>query len=643
MARIGIIAPDMRLFQSISPIAAELGLAGSLTMHCATMEEGLDIARAMEKDGVDVIVSRGATVELLADSGIRVPVVSIPINIQDLANALRRARDITGLTRPRIAFVTYPRIDWDLKAFSSLLDMDLHIYPTGLTRAAVVSAAHRALAEGADVAVGGPTSEQTLRGRMPFILYESEPVSLRQALLEAKKIAYARELEQTQAQMFRAVVNISNDAFLSLDSDGRIRLANPKACQILGLPPGIEGRLARELISAPALFACMEEGQRMDNELLHIEGQSVLASAVPTVVGGKTTGAVISFQPTTQIEALEARIRRSRVKGFVAKHFFTDIAGISPQISAVRLLAERYAARGGPVLLQGETGTGKELFAQAVHNASARRRGPFVAVNCAALPPSLLESEFFGYEEGAFTGAQRKGKPGLFELAHQGTIFLDEIAAMDHYGQTRLLRVLQEKSVMRLGGDKYTPVDFMVIAASNSSLWTKVTQGQFREDLYYRLHVLPLTLPPLREREGDITHLAGLFMRGEPSSGGGAILSGRVLRLLEEHNWPGNVRELKHCIRRLCLLCDSGPVSPEQVETALALPQSRETASRTLPCPAAGEDDPVRRAECRQILDALDASDGNQRKAAELLGVDKGTLYRRMRRLGIKKTKLYQP
>ncbi len=197
------------------------------------------------------------------------------------------------------------------------------------------------------------------------------------------------------------------------------------------------------------------------------------------------------------------------------------------------------------MLIVGETGTGKELFAHAIHHASQRRAWQFVTVNCAALPESLLESELFGYEEGAFTGARRGGKPGLFELAHKGTVFLDEIGEMDLNLQTRLLRVLESREVMRIGGDSMIHIDIRVIAATNKDLWKLVEEGKFRRDLYYRLNVLPIQVPPLRERPGDILFIFDHLMR---PLGMDLALAPETKELLVRHPWPGNVRELKNCV-----------------------------------------------------------------------------------------------
>ena len=219
--------------------------------------------------------------------------------------------------------------------------------------------------------------------------------------------------------------------------------------------------------------------------------------------------------------------------------------GRSPAIQRCITILKKMCQTQLPVLLIGETGTGKEIFAHAVHNASPRRNGPFVAINCAAMPENLLESELFGYEEGAFTGARKGGKPGLFEFAHKGTLFLDEVEGMSTALQCKLLRVLQEREIMRVGGNRIISVDVRIVAATNEDLERRVEEGSFRRDLYYRLNTLPVLIPPLREREGDLLVLIDQFRRG---IGASFTLSPELERMLLTHQWRGNIRELRNVV-----------------------------------------------------------------------------------------------
>ncbi|MDW7675615.1 MAG: sigma 54-interacting transcriptional regulator, partial [Bacillota bacterium] len=261
----------------------------------------------------------------------------------------------------------------------------------------------------------------------------------------------------------------------------------------------------------------------------------------------------------TKVQQLEQKIRtKIYSQGLIAKHNFSDIVGKSENMLQVVNKALKFAETDSTILLLGESGTGKEMFAQSIHNASSRRKGPFVAINCAALPENLLESELFGYEEGAFTGARKGGKQGLFELAHRGTIFLDEIGSINLALQGRLLRVLQEREVMRVGGNQVIPVDIRIIAATNEDLGERVTFGQFRNDLFYRLNVLKLLLPALRERTGDPELLLEYFINScNQKFGKKVVVTNKDLfNWANSYYWPGNIRQLENFVERLIILAE---------------------------------------------------------------------------------------
>ncbi|HZW12276.1 MAG TPA: propionate catabolism operon regulatory protein PrpR [Noviherbaspirillum sp.] len=317
-----------------------------------------------------------------------------------------------------------------------------------------------------------------------------------------------------------------------------------------------------------------------------------------------------------------------------AKHGLNDLRGDSAAMQAVRHSIELFAKSPATVLIQGETGTGKELAAQAIHRESQRARQPFVAVNCGAVAESLLESELFGYEEGAFTGARRGGRPGLFEAADRGTLFLDEIGEMPLQLQTRLLRVLEEREVVRVGGTRPIPVNVRIVSATHCDLEQRVRDGRFRADLFYRLGVLRLKLPPLRERVEDLVPLAEWGLKNALASLGvrpHANLHAEVLAcasLLSSYNWPGNVRELRNLMERLALFLASEPLQALSPSFVMALaPELSATphqveAPKSLPMPAA-----------ESIEQVLARFNGNREAAAKHLGISRTTLWRKLNRL----------
>lgn len=327
-----------------------------------------------------------------------------------------------------------------------------------------------------------------------------------------------------------------------------------------------------------------------------------------------------------------------RARGHVAKYTFDDILGKSAEIKAAIDKARRFGSVNATVLIYGETGVGKEIFAHAIHNTSPCRKGPFIAVNCAAVPENLLESELFGYAEGAFTGAKTGGKQGFFEMADGGTIFLDEISEMSDKLQARLLRVLQEYEIMRLGDDRVITLDVRVIAATNSDLSSMVEEKLFRSDLYYRINVLNLVVPTLRERREDIPflvdHFLGVFNKKFQKNIKGIEPQG--MNLFYIHDWPGNTRELQNTMERLVILTDDDYIPASLVEESISIPSTRapDTAS-LLPQPEPQPQN-IANLEKKAILNALIASGGNKKKAAQLLGMSRTTLWRRLKKFEIK-------
>ncbi|HFC98212.1 MAG TPA: sigma-54-dependent Fis family transcriptional regulator [Thermosulfurimonas dismutans] len=314
-----------------------------------------------------------------------------------------------------------------------------------------------------------------------------------------------------------------------------------------------------------------------------------------------------------------------------------EIIGQSPAIKEVFRLIEKVAPTESTVLILGESGTGKELVARAIHRQSRRSEGPFVPVNCGAIPEELLESELFGYEKGAFTGAHRS-KPGRFEMAEGGTIFLDEIAEMSPKLQVKLLRVLQEKTVERLGGERPIPVNIRIIAATNRDLEREVAEGRFRKDLYFRLNVIPIHLPPLRERKEDIPLLAEHFLRQFCAREEVPLkrLSEEALQYLLRYSWPGNVRELENLMERLVILSENETIGPEDLPDHIVRAPDRppftikDFGFEEFSLPKA-----LQEIEKEFILRALRASKGVKSQAAKLLGIKRTTLIEKIKRLGL--------
>ena len=346
---------------------------------------------------------------------------------------------------------------------------------------------------------------------------------------------------------FEILMEILDEGIVGVNEKGEIFASNRKLEEITGISSrGALHRPAGEVYPFLPFAKCLTERAVQPAQVVSAGGVNFNVAVAPVLRGGDCIGAFATVQRFSDAENRQNELRSQLLhKGYRAKYPFDDVVGQSPAIRKCVSILKKMSLTPLPVLLIGETGTGKELFAHAVHNASPRSSGPFVAINCAAMPESLLESELFGYEEGAFTGARKGGKPGLFEFAHKGTLFLDEVEGMSPALQVKLLRVLQEREIMRVGGNRIISVDVRVVAATNENLEKRVEEGSFRRDLYYRLNTLPVLIPPLREREGDLMMLLDSFRK---KIGASFTLSPEAERLLLSHSWRGNIRELRNVV-----------------------------------------------------------------------------------------------
>ena len=458
-------------------------------------------------------------------------------------------------------------------------------------------------------------------------------------------VSHINELmEELRAQRNRVQATLDSlaEGVFTVDRDGRITSFNRRAEQILGHAAAeVVGRPAAQVLppelagpGAPLAHTLARGGEVRNREVIvssrHGDPVPLSLSTGPfRAEAGDTLGAVCTLRDLREIDRI-AEERRSRTP-------FAGIIGKHRLIREVFDLMEMIKDHDSTVLLRGESGTGKGLFAQTLHALSPRRRHPFVKVSCAALPEALLESELFGHEKGAFTGAIRDRK-GRFELAARGTVFLDEIGDLSPSVQVKLLRVLQEQEFERLGSNQTVKVDVRVIAATHRDLSRLMREGKFREDLYYRLNVIPIHLPPLRERRSDIPLLVEFLLERFASKGKGLArtLSPRTMAVLMEHDWPGNIRELENALEH-AMVCSRGPViEPDALPRALSGARAGAAKPSLQPGPPARAHPAASpQAERGAIVRALEAAEWNRGRAAAELGMDRTTLWRKMRRLGI--------
>ncbi|MFJ7685326.1 sigma-54 interaction domain-containing protein [Peribacillus butanolivorans] len=393
-----------------------------------------------------------------------------------------------------------------------------------------------------------------------------------------RNLSLSIQNEKQLIQKLESVLDAVHEGIIGLDEKGIITLINEDAHRILHLPSiNCIGKHYNEVIPNFQISETYIDQKEQLDSLFQINNRSLLVSKVPLTINQKIIGLVITLQDVTRVQSMEHEIRRKSTElGLTTKYSFDNIIGNSHLIVSAKQKAIRLAQSDYTVLITGENGTGKEVFAQAIHNSSERKDRPFVAVNFAGLTETLIESELFGYEGGAFTGAKKEGKMGLFELAHNGTIFMDEIGDASLSIQASLLRVLQERQVMRVGGHKVIPINVRVIAATNKNLHEMIKEGTFREDLYYRLNVLPLQLPSLRERKQDLFILIDFFLKLIRKN---LIFESSVKNLLMNYNWPGNIRELENFIHYLMVVVEGNMVTENHIPDHILLSQETVNSS----------------------------------------------------------------
>ncbi|MGF6876267.1 propionate catabolism operon regulatory protein PrpR [Paraburkholderia sp. MM5477-R1] len=621
-----------------------------------TVREGYGAAVAalqayVDAGSVDVVLSAGSNGAYLREN-LSVPVVMVKVNGFDVLSAITRAT--ATWPQARIGLVLHEAIAQELADLSPLLNVDLRqraYRSIDEVRLAVDELA----AQGCRVVVGaGMACDLAQQAGMESVFLYSL-AAVEEAFERSVELARVSRQKESKRVRLNTIVAHLRDGVAAFDEAAQLEAVNPAMLELLGLgaaqavPNDDEdtpARVARAL--APLLRETRAADQPVDERIEQIGGRALIVGCVPIVEQGARAGFVVTAQDALVAQRIDRSLRTSqRPRHLVARHRLDDLIGASTALERVRRLARAGAAHDATVLLSGESGTGKELVAQGIHNASRRRGNPFVAFNCAAVPEGLIESELFGHEEGAFTGARRGGKPGLFEIAHTGTIFLDEIGEMPAALQSRLLRVLQEREVMKLGAGRATPVDVRVIAATHRDLHALVEEGAFRADLYFRLNLLQIKLPPLRERRADIAPLARhLLERSALQYGLSAAGLERVLLFLAplfaDYAWPGNVRELENLLARAAIYIGEPINEMSGNLTADALPDRQavfpeffriravevEQITQAPPGPAPGSTAPRATPSREAALRALEQSGGNRAAASRALGIGRTTLWR---------------
>lgn len=628
MPKILVTSPYPQFTQLIKQVSREQKLEVKI-IEAVLDDAARLVSEAVTKDDYEVVVSRGGTAEAIKKV-VEVPVVTAEFNDFDLLHALWRAKKMGN----KVAYLgsAYREV-FEFDELVDILGMEIKQYSYHNFKEMEQQIAN-ARKDGIEVLVGGGALGQKMSDEMGMrgVLIFSSHRTVSQALERAVEVIDIRRRDREYSRRLSTMMQSVGEGIVCIDEKEKVLYVNHHAEELLGFDGRREiGKPVVEANSAllPLLNLSKGSGQRCS-----VKGAELVVNRVAVVDGKHQFGELFTMQKISQLQQLEQKIRKElHLKGLVARFTFKDIVTEDKSLADVIVMARSFAQVDSTVLIRGESGCGKELFAQGIHRESPRANNPFVAINCAALPNELLESELFGYAEGAFTGARKGGKPGMFELAHDGTIFLDEIGSISLSLQARLLRVLQEKEVMRIGGDSVIPVNVRCIAATNENLQQAVKEERFRQDLYFRLNVLSLKIPPLRSRSGDIALLAEYFLKQFTTRFNKRIshVPENILKWMTGYSWPGNVRELQNFMERFVILANGGRQDNKWTQQLLA-----EADEGVINEPAdAGVNVTVKLGTLeemeQQLIDVVEKRvQGNQSEIARYLGISRTTLWKKL-------------
>lgn len=627
MIKILVVVPYEELYEQVRDFFANMDTRDFIVEleHFIGTDDLVKIRR-----DADIVVARGITGRALARENPTVHLIEISISGADLIAALWDCRDFAGKTGVGV-ILPDPGI-CNAAQLRDLTGIPIHVRKAE-REAELYAAIEELRSQGVETFIGGLTLCRKCDDLgLGYVHIKSGDEAMNRALNNAVAAARSLNRERTKANLLTTVLNTADDAMFAVNREGFVIAANAQASLffVQDRAKPIDGLQFVDLYPGDDWKSFLDS--HAEAEVLRTIGnQLMLMKTAPITVDSENVGVLVTLRNVEAIRETEQKIRKElSKKGLVAHYTFGSIICRSAAMKALIANAYKYSQVDSSVLIVGETGTGKELFAQSIHNASRRSAHPFVAVNCAALPEQLLESELFGYTEGAFSGAVKGGRIGLFELAHKGTIFLDEIGEMPLNLQAKILRVLQEREIRKIGGDAVVPVDVRIISATNINIQDRIRDGHFRQDLYYRIDLLNLKIPPLRRRPEDIELLFRHFVDKYAAEAGKSVLriDPEVLPVLTGYPWFGNIRELRNVSERMVILNESGRIDTPSLNAFLA---SDETAAAAEPFlgPAVESASP-RETDARLAREFAESGMGYGEFAAAK-GMSRTTLWRKLK------------
>lgn len=608
-----------------------------MDIQVSTIEQSRSIAARAIADGVKVLICRGGMAFGLRQL-FTIPIIDVKFSSACYVEAFEKIRNINGT----VAFFSVDEISDTVKTLCYILNISAKFYRFHDEETAQ-QAVSQAVKEGSTFCIGGViTQKYALQYGLHYLTlensYEDIETALDSAQLTLTSLLQEEEKRknlQIQLHRYEAILNYTHDGIIAVDKTGHVVVVNKQAEDILPLQnKPFEGKAVEEILPDTKLPVVLRSGEMEIDELMKVGNTIINTNRVPIMIDGHVEGVVATFRDIESIQHTEQKIRSNlHRKGMVSKHRFSDIIGDSPALQKAIRIAKSYAKNNSNVLIIGEIGTGKEMFAHSIQRESKRRNAPFVTINCANISPKVLLTDLQGYENGANPFGTKGSKAGIFELAHGGTVFLDKIEDASLEVQSFLLRVLDNKEVRRIGGDHVIPLDVRVISAAKKNLLQEIQEGKFLEELYYLLGVLTLELPPLRERGDDYLLLCN---DGFHQSFGEQFRQYEdKIKLIEDYvkdyQWKGNIRQLSNFVERVSVLLKNN-VSIDDIMSTLPDVQRQHIEAK--------QNVTLGKWTKSTIVNALSASSLNISRAARMLNCSRSTLYKKMEEFNIKITNI---
>ncbi len=639
MAKIAFMAITQDMMKQGEQAAKDFDM--DVEVKLVASDSVVDEANLAVKNGAAIIVARGTQAYLL-QKHTQIPVVEVVLNGQELALLITEAWKLTGKKAPVIGIAGVKSMFSNVKPFAEIFNLTIREYFVE-TGEELEAAVERAWHDRVDIIIGGEIVIECAQKRgIPTLFLKSQLDSIKDAFRNAKRIAYAIELEKTNTAELRTILNYSFDGIIRLDNRGYVTVVNYMAEKILGISSDeMLGKPITDILKLPdenQIHQVLHEGKNLYSIIINNDNMALVANMANMTVDNISQGVILSFREFKKIEELEAEIRKKLyTKGYVAEHTFSHLVGRSQRMKELKAAGNTYAKYDLPVLLNGELGTGKSMFAECIHNASLRHNSPFMTVNCQGLPPAFLQKQLFGYVvENPYTNYTSRVVKGALELAHTGTLFLDHVAELDTYSQTNLLRMLQQGTFLRLESEKTYPVNVRIICATDVDLLRLVQEGRFNEELYYELSVLELQLPPLRQRTEDIEALLDYYM----AEYGNLyrkyiILTDAAREVITAYPWYGNAQQLKRFCEKLVIMADKKVLDIEIVNQSLAAFTAVWDENKFGANQATAKVVVFQNPESSLILQSLERHRGNRRLVAAELGISTTTLWRKIKKYQI--------